>query len=139
MKKLLTAIIMIACIVIKTKQSAGQDTHPIDKETKKCFEKDYTTAGMVNCASIAYNKWDAELNKNYKLLMSKLSEAEKLTLKNSQLAWIKYRDLEFNVLNDLYGHKEGTMYIPIRSMSRVEIVKKRALELKSYYDLLSKE
>jgi hypothetical protein len=36
----------------------------------------------------------------------------------------------------IYARLEGTMYIPMRADSRMQLVKNRALELKSHLDLL---
>ncbi len=48
----------------------------------------------IYCANKIYASADAELNKNYKVLRAKLSNAQKSTLKKAQIAWIKERDAE---------------------------------------------
>jgi len=45
--------------------------------------------------------WDLELNRLYKELMQNLPEEKKLQLKLSQRKWIEFRDLEFNLLNNI--------------------------------------
>jgi len=45
--------------------------------------------------------WDLELNRLYKDLMQNLPEEKKLQLKLSQRKWIEFRDLEFNLLNNI--------------------------------------
>ena len=112
------------------------NVHPIDKAFEACTEKDPSTAGMVQCTDMAYKKWDQELNKNYLSLMRKLKPADKLTLKASQLAWIKYRDAEFKSVDSVYAMLQGTMYIPMHEARRMEIVKERALSLATYLDLI---
>ena len=47
------------------------------------------TADMKNAAGYLYNEWDSELNKIYKLLMTKLSKNEQTKLRESQKAWIQ--------------------------------------------------
>jgi len=119
----------------------GQETnvHPIDKALDVCTEKDPSTAGMVHCTDIAYKKWDAELNKNYLALMGKLKPEEKATLKAAQLAWVRYRDAEFKIIDSVYGMLQGTMYIPMRVARRVEIVRERASSLATYLELINEE
>ena len=112
-------------------------THPIDKALDACTEKDGSTAGTIRCTDKAYAAWDRELNKNYTQLMRQLKSAQKLALKAAQLDWLKYRDSEFKVIDSIYDTLQGTMYIPMRIAERLEVVKRRALALGGYLDLLN--
>jgi len=69
--------------------------------------------------------------------MRTLKPAPKETLRLAQLEWIKYRDLDFKLIDSVYDTMQGTMYIPMRVDARMEVVKKRALELKGYQDLVT--
>jgi uncharacterized protein YecT (DUF1311 family) len=117
---------------------SGQEEtkHPIDKSLEACIDKNGSTAGMVECTDKAYAAWDKELNKNYSVLMQSLKPKQKETLRQAQLEWIKFRDLEFKLVNSLYDTMEGTMYIPMRVDARMEVIRKRALDLKGYLDLI---
>ncbi|QTA79627.1 Lysozyme inhibitor N-terminal domain-containing protein [Desulfonema limicola] len=79
--------------------------------------------------------WDDELNRVYGLLRSKLKPEAQKALKNSQLAWIKYRDLEFENIDNIYSNFQGTMYSPMRIDHRNQLIKQRVTELQSYLDL----
>lgn len=116
---------------------AQNDDHPIDKFLDECMEKDMSTAGMVKCINEAYDKWDAELNRVYKLLIKNVDDKSAASLKSAQIEWIAFRDKEFKLIDDIYSKLEGTMYIPMRAADRMEIVKKRVLELDAYRDLLN--
>jgi uncharacterized protein YecT (DUF1311 family) len=109
--------------------------HPIDKALEACIDKNGSTAGMIRCTDTAYAAWDKELNKNYGELMRALKPAQKEALRLAQLEWIKYRDLEFKLIDSIYDTLQGTMYIPMRIDARAEVVKKRAVELKEFQDL----
>jgi len=111
-------------------------THPTDKFLEDCIAKNDTTAGMADCISRAYDLWDAELNKNYKQLKTALNPDQKKKLGAAQSAWIKYRDKEFKLTDSVYSSLEGTMYVPMRLDERLEIVRKRAITLGEYSDLL---
>jgi uncharacterized protein YecT (DUF1311 family) len=113
-----------------------QTQHPIDKALEACIDKNGSTAGMVECTDKAYAAWDKELNQNYGKLMRTLKPPQKETLRLAQLEWIKYRDLDFKLIDSVYDTMQGTMYIPMRIAARLEVLKKRALELKDYQDLL---
>jgi len=131
------SILIFTCLIILLFSSAlfAEDKHPIDIEEEKCLNKDLTTAGMANCSYEAREKWDKELNRYYKLLFTVLNEQKKAKLKESQLAWIKFRDLEFENIENMYP-QDASMYIPIRQSDKSDIVKQRALQLKAYYEAL---
>jgi uncharacterized protein YecT (DUF1311 family) len=111
--------------------------HPIDKALEACVEKDGSNAGIIECTGKAYQAWDKELNKNYGALMRKLKPAQKEALKAAQLGWIKQRDVDFKFIDSIFDTLEGTMYISMRIESKTELVKVRALQLKSFVDLVS--
>lgn len=48
----------------------------------------------IYCSNKIYASADAELNKNYQLLRTKLTTSQKTILKRSQVAWIKQRDAQ---------------------------------------------
>ncbi len=113
--------------------------HAIDIELNKCLsiESNMTTAGMTGCASAAYKQWDRELNIIYKKLSSRLEVQQRIRLKLSQKAWIKYRDLEFKSIDSIYDKLEGTVYIPMRVSEKIKIVRNRVLELSGHLSLLN--
>jgi len=126
-------IIALGMVFICALPLFAQEKHPIDKFEEECISKNSTTAGMANCTYEARKKWDAEMNKYYKLLMGLLDKMGQDKLRESQRVWIKFRDAEFENIENMY-HQRATMYIPIRSGDRKDIVEQRALQLKSYYE-----
>ena len=115
---------------------AEETVHPIDLKLGKCLEENNYTAGMSQCFVESYNDWDKELNIIYRKLAGKLESEERKRLLSAQLEWLKYRDLEFKLIDSLYNKKAGTMYIPMRMSDKVNLVRKRTLNLSSYLDLL---
>ncbi len=111
---------------------------PLDMRLDECLKKDPSTAGMLECLGQAYLSWDAELNTAYQKLLAKLPAEGGAALRDSQRAWLKFRDQEFLLLEKLYGLMEGSMYRTMRAADRVDFVRKRALELSSYLDVLEK-
>jgi uncharacterized protein YecT (DUF1311 family) len=117
----------------------GQDQEIIDKDLKACLDssKNQTTAGMVECVDRAYNSWDKELNKYYSLLMkSSLTKDEKIKLQKAQVKWLEYVKNEKDFSTTLYTNFQGTMWIPISINRSMEIIRERALALKTYYNEL---
>ena len=118
--------------------AAGQPKkHPLDLWLDECTQKNPSTQGMNECLAQAYAKWDQELNQAYRELLSRLDETSKGALRESQRAWIAFRDREFHLLDKLYGSMEGTMYGTMRLADRVDLIKRRTLELQSYADVLN--
>jgi uncharacterized protein YecT (DUF1311 family) len=120
------------------KISAQVKEHPIDKQLRRCLDssQNYTTSGMIGCEYQAYEDWDKELNRNYKLLMTALDADGKAKLKEAQISWLAFRESNFSFIKDIYGKKQGTMWRPVEVDEKVEIVKGRAIELKKYCELL---
>ena len=136
MTKLFFALLSV--LLLATVPMAQEERrHPIDKALEACIDKNGSTAGMVQCTDNAYAAWDKELNKNYGDLMRALKPKQKETLRLAQLAWIKYRDLQFNLIDSIYDTMDGTMYIPMRVSARMQVVKERALELKDFLNLVT--
>lgn len=117
--------------------SQNQVNDSIELKLNKCLDDSISTAGMCNCTIQAMNSWDKELNKSYNLLMKSLGQPNKEFLKSAQKEWILYRDKEFELINKIYYTElQGTMYYPMAWNNKLEIVKKRALELKDYFELI---
>jgi len=116
---------------------AAPAKHPIDVWLEECLAKDETTARQRACLAMAYEKWDAELNRVYQELMMKLPEDARPALKAAQVAWLNHRDEEFKLLAALYDALDGTMYPIMKASDRVDFVRNRALELSSYLDVLN--
>ena len=86
---------------------------------------------------VAYDDYqnflDKELNQAYKLLKEKLPEARQQELKVSQRQWIKYRDAEFELINNNWTRENfGSSSGISRGSYRCKIVKNRVLQLLYY-------
>ncbi len=112
-----------------------EEMHPIDIEVNKLMEADESTNGQIQALAKGYDLWDAELNAAYKELMQAYGTSEKLksTLKEAQLAWIKYRDASFKHFEAVCESREGSMYRVFLANDRMDFIKTRALELRSMH------
>ena len=138
MKHFLFSVLVLS-VMLSSSLVSGQTEkkHQIDIDLENALSKveNQTTAGMVQCESEAYDKWDKELNRLYGELKKKLNAEGQLNLKNAQIEWIKYRDLEFKNIDSIYAPLEGSMYVPMRITDRIRIVRNRVLELEGYLSL----
>lgn len=134
----MTRLYLLLIILLSASVVSAQDAivHPIDKALEACIEKDGSTAGMIGCTDKAYVDWDRHLNKTYTDLMRRLKPSQQAALKTAQLAWLRYRDSEFKLIDKVYDTLQGTMYLPMRIAERLEVVKKRALGLRGYAELI---
>ena len=90
----------------------------------------------------AYQSWDVELNKIYKLLMSELPETQKTKLRNEERAWLKRMVNEVNKsLDESCGVDEngkrlmcGTLDNIDEANIKLQMVKSRTIELARMYD-----
>ncbi|MCU0373018.1 MAG: DUF1311 domain-containing protein, partial [Ignavibacteria bacterium] len=81
--------------------------HTIDAELDECIELNSHTHGTVECIEKAIEKWDAELNKYYKLLMKELDDESAKTLKSAELEWISYKDKEMQSIESIFSKLES--------------------------------
>lgn len=95
------------------------------------------TVNMRNVQGEAYQKWDRELNQNYKKLLNLLNEKDKKDLKEAQRAWLKFMSLEDKFLwsNAVYGNRGtmATLVVADRGMSRL---RDRVCDLEIYLEVV---
>lgn len=109
-----------------------------EKYTQECLDNTYGGTGGIPCF-IGYEIWDRELNIYYKKLYTKLDNHGKKLLKDSQLAWVKERDLSIKLnsfLLDKVYTEPGTMFLLMRAGDAdsmiTPIIKQRTLVLKTW-------
>ena len=143
MKKL---IIVVVSLMITISSFAGYTNDMINRmEIKeKSVEDSFggSNVEMKEAAVAIFKGWDNELNKVYKLLMSKLSKKEQVKLRNEERAWIKKRDKVAKEVADEFcgtvnGKKLcGTAYGLEYTQSLINSTKNRAIELSKRYEKL---
>jgi uncharacterized protein YecT (DUF1311 family) len=129
-------IAFLLCISNSAFAQEEPTPHPIDIWLQQSLEKDYTTMGMREAMNTAREKWDQEMNQIYIRLMSRLNKEQKASLRESQRAWLKFRDAEGKVISNIIASKEGTMWQLTATNKGMELVRARALQLKEYEDAL---
>ena len=143
MKKIM---ILVVGLMVSISSFAGYTSDMMNRmETKeKSVEASFggSNAEMKNAASAILEGWDDELNKVYKLLMSKLSKKEQLKLRNEEKAWIKRKERVAKDAADKFcgtvnGQKLcGTGYGLEYTQSLINSTKGRAIELSKRYEKL---
>ena len=114
-----------------------QKKDPIDIAMDKAMEDNPSTAGMVQAATQADEKWQKEIDRALTKLKKEMTTEQWKALQASQQAWRAYRDKEIKTQDALYGAMQGTMWSPVSASKRMELNKERALLLRGYIDTLS--
>lgn len=91
-----------------------------------------TQLAMNICASKDFEREDARLNKNYRELQAKLEGDRRTGLREVQLAWIKFRDLQCDFQAAQY--EGGTMQPLVRATCLTDMTKQRNKDLKYMLD-----
>ncbi|MBP7950660.1 MAG: DUF1311 domain-containing protein [Verrucomicrobiales bacterium] len=119
--------LLLAAVQISLADTDAEEKHPLDKayeeeEAKPQPERDISRRFA--------EKWDAELNRLYKEMMSGLSPNAAAALKKSQQAWIQYRDAQFAMIAEFFSI-EGmpSMYSGFAAHARMNVVRLRVLDL----------
>lgn len=139
MEKYIKIIVFFVGIFILSNAGSSEGKHPIDKRMEEAADKDISTKNLKESARKALQEWEQEMNKYYSLLLGELDDEGKGALIKSQENWQKYYNSEATFISVAYGRLRGTFFDIKDIEDRVGIVRKRALDLKSYYDLIMEE
>jgi uncharacterized protein YecT (DUF1311 family) len=93
-------------------------------------DADFKPPGTEEQAAV--DRANAELDKVYKQLMSKLDEAQQKSLKEAQRAWIKWRDAEADTIARVFGAIGGSALRVDYAKAQEKLIKERAEVLKGY-------
>ena len=131
--------ILILTLIGSSMIFAGYRTDMISrmKAKEQRIETNYSGQGLsgeVQTMDEIQNAWDYELNKIYKLLMSKLSTAQKAKLRNEEREWLKRRERKVN--SEIKGTSGGISGRMAYFAIMTGWAEDRAIELARRYDNL---
>jgi uncharacterized protein YecT (DUF1311 family) len=118
---------------------APDATYPLDEFLDQCLAQPNhsSTAGQVECTDEARNRWDNEMNLDYRRLTDHLLPKTQTTLRDAQRRWLQYRDADDRLIDAVYELTKGTMHAPMQAYSHLRLVRERSLMLKSYFTALT--
>jgi uncharacterized protein YecT (DUF1311 family) len=127
MKKTILCLLLVACLLpaAVAKSQKGRQIQPCESASSQ--------AEASACAHREYVAADAELNRVYNRLAAKLEADEKASLKDAEVAWLKYRDANCEFESSFY--KGGTMRPMIESFCLTRMTKARTAELKQQIEV----
>lgn len=111
---------------------------PTETVLDRCLADDAnaSTAGQTGCEGEAARSYDRRMNAAYAALMRTLPLQAGRQLRQSQRAWIAYRDAEMQARAAIYATRQGTMYVPMQAAAATRVVRDRALELEATLRIL---
>ena len=125
--------------VLSTREQPNNKTeeeeflHPIDKAERDCISKLDATVAMNECSYKAMDAWYKEIDKYLEKLKTVTTEEDFADILKSQENWKKFKDSEFEAVSIIMD-KQGTMFQNVAVGKKTDIIRKRALELKSLYE-----
>ena len=136
---LLLRFVFIFSLFFGIQIAKAQTDNPIDINYQEGLAKDTSTCNIYTCAFEAYAKWDKAMDKEYNRLLKTLkTDKDKAALKQAQNTWTAYRDNEFKVYDNIFNHP-GNNWVLLRANGRIDVVRARALQLKSFNEAFDKK
>jgi uncharacterized protein YecT (DUF1311 family) len=93
-----------------------------------CSKKD-NTLQVLECHNLRYSQADKKLKAIYGAAMKEFTDEQKTKLKDSQRAWLKYRDGNFNLVTEM-SKDSGSFGGVMISAFKANVVERRVAELK---------
>jgi uncharacterized protein YecT (DUF1311 family) len=112
----------------------GKAVHPADIKYQACQEKAVSTVDIRECIGNAAAEWDKVLNEQYKQLLKNQPAEVVEALRQSQRAWLVYRDSYQAAVVALYGQHQGTIWPVIMDDTMLQFVRDKALSLQQLND-----
>lgn len=122
------AFVACFCFIATAVSAQIEQQHPIDTEIDQCKAAKSSLLGQIECELQGYQKWSAEMERMYTLLLERLRGDAELILKEEQLAWVALRDVRFEFYDKFYGNQSG-QYLTLIASSKTDFVRHRAKEL----------
>jgi len=138
MRQILVVFTLLLASLAYAQDSAG---YLIDIQCEQCMslESNSSTNSMVACLTIAQEEWTSEIDRYYTLLSDSLSGESIKLLEHTQEVWLNYRDAQIRYLISFY-HSDisGGNHIERNAEIR-NLIRARALVLKTQYDTFKEQ
>jgi uncharacterized protein YecT (DUF1311 family) len=104
------------------------ERHPIAVANEACQRTNDTTLGMGSCLGETMERWDRQLNLNYRRLLGLLDADRQVPVKAAQRAWITWRDAQFAAITSVH-QRDGTVWGLVSTGRRIDLVREQAIRL----------
>ncbi|WP_460645985.1 lysozyme inhibitor LprI family protein [Leclercia adecarboxylata] len=128
-KALVTAFLVLSTIPASALARDDDFGKGLDDQVAQCSNHAGNTLASVECLKSGLKAWDAELNRQYKQLLTDQPEDVKASVKKSQLAWLKYRDSYLEAMQTFYKQQSGTIWGIVMADAELRLTRDKAIEL----------
>ncbi|MHA7845639.1 lysozyme inhibitor LprI family protein [Serratia sp. D1N4] len=123
-------LILIATLFsVSTCSYAKELRKDLDEQLDKCRESALSTLDSVDCYTKSTNEWEKELSKQYKLLLQDQPKEIQTDLRNSQRAWVKYKESYISAMESFYSQERGSIWGIVMSESTMNVTRDKAIDL----------
>ncbi len=129
MKEILLQLLFFSTVLLAN--MFDSEEFQIDSICQQCIEQNPGTMAIVECYAVSFEAWDSVLNSEYSQLMEVLDEEQKITLRNTQREWIRFRDHMTESFYEIYGKNDGTLWKVIIAEEKMKLTRAQALRLLS--------
>lgn len=131
--------LIVALLMMSGPALAAQSADPTGAALQRCLDDplNASTARQVECEATAARTYDQRMNAAYAALLSALPPKAAQQLRQSQRAWLAFRDAERAAAGGIFATRQGTMYAPMQAGATTNLTRDRALQLESYRRIMA--
>lgn len=122
-------IMTVLLLSLSTTAHSKELRKDIDDKLAKCKVSAVSTMETTDCYDTAIDSWEAELNKQYKLLLQDQPKEIQANLRNAQRAWVKYKESYISAMRDFYSQERGSIWGIVMSESKMNVTRDKAIDL----------
>src|SRR5690606_8512005 len=105
---------------------------PVQLQLDAALDQAMSTADQLNAVAVAKQAWDDQLNRPYRQLQQQLPEESAKALRESQRAWLRFREVEHAALQAHYADVDGSLHRVTHAMDRSRLLQHRVAELQGW-------
>lgn len=125
-KNLIMTALLLSLSTIAYSKELRKD---IDDNLITCKALAVSTMESADCYTSATDSWEAELNKQYLLLLQNQPKEIQADLRNSQRAWVKYKESYISAMKSFYSQERGSIWGLVMSESKMNVIRDKAIDL----------
>jgi uncharacterized protein YecT (DUF1311 family) len=133
--------VLVALLLTASPAFAAPQADVTATALQRCLDNpaNAATAGQVDCEASAMRSYDRRMNAAYAALTRALPPKAARQLRQSQRAWLVFRDAERSASGEIFATRQGTMFVPMQAGATTNVTRDRALQLETYRRIISIE
>ncbi len=137
MKKYVVSVSAVVLLLCFSPDLWASEQDSIDALEAQCAE--FSQQEREICKENVLKMWGVEVNKAYKAYMAVLNQKERDLLRGAQIAWMKFRAAEINLVKSVVRAQQGSISKDLAMEYLISIDRNRALALRAFQQGLGGE